>query len=293
MHQKPTLKAWGLLILLALIWGSSFILIKKGLLGLSSSEVGALRIFTAFVVMAPVALLSLRRVRWDQVKYLIVVGLTGSLVPAFLFAIAQTRTPSSITGVINALTPIFTLLVGVLIYRQKTTLNAITGVLVGFVGAAVLVLSDSGSLTSFNYYALLIVMATILYAINVNVIKHHMQGLRSLTITSVSLLMVGPFCGAYLYFGTSFFDNLAIPEVRTAALYIFLLGLFGTAIALIIFNKLVQLTDAVFTSSVTYIIPIVAIVWGLFDGEKLIWIHWLGMALILGGVYLTTMLGKK
>lgn len=287
MDQKPTLKAWGLLILLSLIWGSSFILIKKGLIALSATEVGALRIFSASLVMMPVALVKWKDIQRAQIKYLIIVGLSGSLVPAFLFAIAQTKTTSSVTGVINALTPIFTLLIGLFFYRQKANANIWWGILIGFSGAMTLVLSGAGTPASFNFYALLIVLATVLYAINLNVIKFHLQGLRSLTITSVSLLFVGPISGLFLWFFTDLSDRLHEEEVRLSIFYIVLLGLFGTAIALIIFNKIVQLTSTVFTSSVTYIIPIVAIFWGLLDGELLGLAEWVGVLLILCGVYLT------
>lgn len=295
MTQTPSLKAWGLLIMLSLIWGSSFILIKKGLLGLTSFEVGSLRILSASLVMVPFVIRGFRQVERHQIKYLLSVGLLGSFVPAFLFAIAQTRLESSITGVLNAMTPIFTMLVGLVVYRQKQSPRVFLGVVVGFVGAAVLVMSGSGGdISNFNFYALFVVLATILYAFNANIIKYHLQGLRSLTITSISLALVGPAAAVHLFFFSDFPVRFITDEaVMLAGIHIIVLGVVGTAIALIIFNKLVNLTDPVFTSSVTYIIPIVAVSWGLLDGEVLLMSDVVGIMAIFTGVYIANSFRRK
>lgn len=295
MTQKVPLKAWGLLGLLSLIWGSSFILIKKGLVGLEPMEVGAIRILSASLFMLPFAISNFKKVRKEQVKYLISVGFVGSFIPAFLFAIAQTRLESSITGVLNALTPIFTILVGLIFYAQKQRPQVFVGVLVGFVGTTVLVLAGSGGdVSNFNFYALFVVAATVMYALNTNLIKYHLSDLKALTITSISLAFVGPIAAFQLFMFTDFPTKVDTVEgTMVATTFILVLGVLGTAIALLIFNRLVSLTDPVFTSSVTYIIPVVAICWGLFDGEVLLISHVIGIGGILLGVYIANTAKRK
>lgn len=295
MTQKPTIKAWSLLLALSLIWGSSFILIKKGLLGLTPFEVGSLRILFASIFLLPFVIRNLKKVKRHQVKYLVSIGFLGSFIPAFLFAIAQTRLESSITGVLNAMTPIFTMLVGLFVYKQQQSPRVFVGVFVGFLGATTLVMAGSGGeLSNFNFYAFFVVLATIMYALNLNIIKHHLQELRSMTITSISLAFVGPIAVVQLVFFSDFPTRvMEVERVLEATGYILVLGVVGTAIALIIFNKLVNLTDPVFTSSVTYIIPIVAVMWGVLDGEVLLLSHILGIVAILAGVYVANSSKKK
>lgn len=294
MDQKKSLKAWGLLLLLSLIWGSSFILIKKGLIALTPLEVGSIRILSASLFLLPFAISYLRKVKRTQVKYLISVGFVGSFLPAFLFAIAQTRLPSAITGVLNALTPLFTVLMGLWIYGQKQTSRVFIGILIGFLGAIILITAGSGgAISNFNFYAFYVVLATICYALNVNIIKYHLHGLSSISITSISLAFVGPVAAIQLLFFTDFTIKIFEAEqALTASFYILVLGVVGTAIALILFNRLVSLTDPVFTSSVTYIIPVIAVVWGVLDGETLIFSHIAGIVAILFGVYITNTMKK-
>ena len=286
MQHRPLL-AWVLLILLSLIWGSSFILIKRGLIGLAPSEVGALRIASAFVFLFPIALTRLGRIERKHWVYLFSIGFLGSLIPSFLFAFAQTSITSSVTGILNALTPLSTMIIGWALYRIAQKANVLFGVLLGFLGCVSLSIAGSLSGLVFNFYSLLIVLATICYGFNIQIIKHHLGELKALTVTSVSLVFAGPFAIAHLGFNTTFFQSIVInPNTQLATAYICLLGILGTAIALIIFNRIVQLTDPLFTSSVTYLIPLVALGWGLLDGEELLPLQYVGMLLILAGVYL-------
>lgn len=179
MRQQNTPLAWILLITLSLIWGSSFILIKKGLIALAPEEVGALRIVAAFVVLIPFAIRGLRQVKKEQWRFLISVGLSGSLIPSFLFATAQTEIPSAITGVLNTLTPICTILFGVIVYHQVHPRRVFFGAFIGIIGTAILILARSAEELTINIYALLVVLATLFYATNLNLIKYHLQGLRS------------------------------------------------------------------------------------------------------------------
>jgi len=289
MSENKNLLAWVMLIGLALIWGSSFILIKRGLDVYTPGEVGALRIASASIFLIPFAIRGLKDVEKKHWIFLISVGFFGSLLPAFLFAKAQTQLPSSVAGILNALTPLFTMLMAVTFFNQKITLKTTLGLVIGFVGTFVLIVASSGgSLTDLNYYGLYVVLATIFYATNLNLIKHKLPELRSRTITSISLLIVGPMAILYLIFSSSLVSKtITVDGAWFPFGAIVILGVVGTALALIIFNQLVKLTSPIFTSSVTYIIPIVAVGWGLYDGEKLFLGHYLGMLLIIGGIYLS------
>ncbi len=287
MSERPPLKAWMLLILLALIWGSSFILIKKGLANLTSLEVGAIRMLTASITLLPFVWTRIQKVKRSKMKYFIAVGLSGSFIPAFFFAIAQTRIESAVTGILNALTPLFTVLIGLWLFDQKQKMKVWIGISFGFLGSILLITAGSnGDISKINYYGFFVVAATVLYAINSNMIKYKLSEYDSLTITSISLLFVGPMSIFVLLFFSDFFYRFD-EKLLASTLYISLLGVVGTAIALIIFNKIVQLTNPVFTSSVTYIIPLVALFWGLMDNEMLILNQFLGMLSILIGVYIT------
>jgi drug/metabolite transporter (DMT)-like permease len=285
--QKSSILAWILLLVLGLIWGSSFILIKKGLVGLRPEELGSLRIVAASLFLLPFAI---RRFKWVEKKriiYMVSVGFLGSLIPAFLFAIAQTQLASSITGVLNALVPIFTILIALILFKQKQTSKVYLGVLIGFVGTAILITAGEGnSLAGINSYALLVVLATICYASNLNLIKQKLNDLHAVTVTSVSLVLVGPISAIHLFGFTDFWSKLMTVEgTGIATFYVCLLGIMGTAIALIIFNKVLQMKDALFASSVTYIIPVFAVMWGVIDGEKLYLWQYLGMFAVGVGVY--------
>ncbi|GAB3327441.1 DMT family transporter [Marivirga atlantica] len=289
MSEKPEAKpilVWGLLIFLALIWGSSFILIKRGLDVFSAGQVGALRIFTAAIVLVPLSLPKLKTLTPRQWKWLFISGMIGSFGPAFLFAIAQTQLASGITGVLNALTPIFALVVGVLFFGGQLKKQDVLGITLGFAGTVLLIVAGSGGeLGNFNYYAFFVIAATLCYGFNLNILKHQFSVLTPKIITSISLLLISPLATFYLFGYTDFLEVMSNKEGAYLSLtYISILGVVGTAFALIIFNRLVQLTSPVFTSFVTYLIPIVAIIWGIIDGEVLIFWHYIGIVLIIVGV---------
>ncbi|MEQ8572932.1 DMT family transporter [Fulvivirga sp.] len=288
MTKQTGALAWVLMAVLSLIWGSSFILIKRGLDVFSAGEVGAIRIIAASTFLLPFAIKGLKNVQRKDWVLLLCVGLFGSFIPAFLFAKAQTQIPSSVAGILNALTPLFTMIIGAVFYSQKFTAKTVLGLIIGFGGTVVLILAGTGGdLSALNYYALLVVLATIFYGANLNLIKFKIPDLRARTITSISLMLVGPLAIAYLFIMTPFVDKLASEEGAYFSLgAIVLLGVMGTAIALILFNQLVKITTPIFTSSVTYLIPIVAVIWGILDGEQLFLGHYLGMAAIIFGVYL-------
>jgi drug/metabolite transporter (DMT)-like permease len=285
-NKKST--AVFLLILLALIWGTSFILIKQGLKVFAPDQVGSLRVAAAAVFLLPFGLLRWKELkRGDHLK-LFISGMMAIFIPAFLFAVAQTRLQSSVTGILNTLSPAWTMVLGALLFNQRFRGYAVFGLLISFGGAIILALARAGgSLGGFNAYALLVVLACAFYGLNVNWIKFKVQGLGSLTITSVSLLLICPFAFVYLFGFTDFTHKLSTqPGAWQAAGYIVILALMSTAVANLIFNKLLQISTPLFASSVTYIMPIVSVMWGVLDGEQLYLGHIIGMVAILAGVYL-------
>jgi drug/metabolite transporter (DMT)-like permease len=288
MNNNPRSKAFLLLGILSLIWGTSFILIKQGLKAFAPDEVGSLRVAFASLFLLPLAIVKVRELKRDDYWKLFASGMMGVFIPAFLFATAQTRMPSSIAGILNTLTPIFTMLIGAIVFRLRFKPIAIVGILLGFAGTVMLSLSRSGgSITGFNAFALLIVLACFFYGSNLNLIKFKIPDLGSLTITSVSLMLIGPLAFVYLIGFTDVAHKLEVVEGAWRALgFIALLGLMSTAVATILFNQLVKISTPMFASSVTYLMPIVIVMWGLLDGEQLQAGHFIGMAAIVGGVYL-------
>lgn len=285
---KVSLLAWSILAGLALIWGTSFILIKRGLEVFSSDEVGALRIVITFLVLSPLALTRIRRVRREDWKYLTIVGVIGSGAPAFLFAAAQRGIDSSLAGILNSLTPLFTVIVGMSFFSLRIKWFNILGVLIGLTGAIGLISISGGRSFDFNFnYAIFVIIATICYATNVNLVKFKLREVDPLTITSFSFLMIGLPVLLYLIIFTDFPAQLSDDKQALSGLgYVTILAVMGTAFALIAFNKLVKIASPVFASSVTYLIPLVAVFWGFIDGEEFGWNYIAWMILILTGVFL-------
>jgi drug/metabolite transporter (DMT)-like permease len=292
MNEKTSSRslifAWSILILLALIWGSSFILIKRGLEYFSSTEVGALRISIAFLTLAPIALKRIRLPKARDWKLLGMVGIIGSGLPAFLFAKAQTGIDSSLAGILNSLTPLSTMVIGLAFFSLKTKWFNIAGVIIGLAGAIGLISVSGGHSFEFNFqYAIYIIIATICYATNVNLIKYKLQHIDALTITSFSFFIIGLPVILYLLVFTDFVSQMSTePKAAEGLIYIGILAVFGTALALIAFNKLVKVASPVFAASVTYLIPIVAVSWGFFDGERMPLTAIIWMGLILTGILL-------
>lgn len=287
-NQESNARALTLLIALALIWGTSFILMKRGLEVFSAGELGSLRVAAASIFLLPLAIPRLRGLEGIHYIKLFASGLMGIFFPAFLFAVAQTRLESSITGIMNSLTPILTLLIGVFFFGQQFRRQSIAGIILGLIGTVILVLANTGGkIGGVNLFALFVILACIFYATNLNFIKYRIKDLNALTITSVSLMLIGPLAFTYLFGFTEFTYKLRTQEGAWAAFgYILLLGFMSTSLATILFNKLVKISSPLYTSSVTYLIPVVAVLWGLFDEEALYAGHFAGMAAIIFGVYL-------
>jgi drug/metabolite transporter (DMT)-like permease len=277
---------WAILLILSLIWGTSFILMKRGLESYSHSQVAAFRIFFSFVFMLPITIRNIKVISRENIGSLAIVGIIGFAIPAFLFTKAQTRIDSSLAGMLNSLTPLFTLLVGILFYRSRTRWVNIAGLVLGLVGAVGLMWNgDMTILKGINAFALFIVAATICYGINVNEIKFKLVNLSSLEITSLAFLFTGPIAGIYLLF-TDFAPVSKTPDYLLNLAYIALLALFSSVIAVLIFNHLIKFTTTLFATSVTYIIPLFAIMWGVIDGESIRLMQLVWITIIFLGVYL-------
>ena len=283
--MEKKIENYILLVLLAVIWGSSFILMKKSLEVYSYEQVAALRLFIAFLSLIPFLFIAFRKVKRKHWPFLFLTALLGNGFPAFLFSKAQTQLDSGFTGILNSLTPLFTLFLGVLFFSLRLRRINIIGILIGFIGAVYLSTSILNREVVINNYVLYIILATFLYAVSINVIKYYLLELDSLSITSLAFLFLGPFMGFYI-FNTDFIELTQTPEGLKALIYILILALVGTSFAVVLFNYLLKRSSVVFASSVTYLIPIVAILWGFIDGEQIIIKHLLATILIFLGIYL-------
>jgi drug/metabolite transporter (DMT)-like permease len=274
-----------LLVTLGLVWGSSFILMKKGLLSFSPVEVAAYRLFTAGLVLLPVFISWFGKAGKKNFKWFFLSGLLGNGLPAFMFTYAQTRLTSSTAGALNALTPLFALLIGVFIFKLRLGFFKTLGVLTGLAGALLLIFfKPENSLGGDFWYCMLLVLAALLYGINVNIIKQKFADSKPMVIAAFPLVfMAVP--SFFILCAGGFFTQLTFSEMQLESLgYITLLSVFGTAVSLIIFNRLIQMTNAVFASFTTYLMPVVALMWGALDGEKINTYQITGLTLILLGV---------
>ncbi len=282
------LRSYLVLGFLGLVWGSSFILIKKGLEVYDPLQVAALRLTISALSFLPILTLQLRRVDWSRWPYLLAVGLFGSGIPAFMFAFAQTEISSSVTGILNSLTPLFTLVLGILLFRAELIWMKVTGVLVGLAGAVLLIILGQGIAIEGNvWFSLFAIVGTICYGLNANIVGAFLRDVPALAISAASFVMVGLPALFYLV-TTDFFAVLTRePGAGLALAYIATLAVVGTVVASIVFFQLIKWTNAVFSSTVAYLIPLVALTWGFIDGEPMTAYHFVGMGLILGGVYLS------
>jgi drug/metabolite transporter (DMT)-like permease len=275
-----------ILMILAFIWGSSFILMKIGMKSFSSDQAAALRILLASLVLSPIAISQIKKLQRKDLVSLLIAGFIGSFFPAFLFMKAETRIDSALAGMLNSLTPVFTLMIGLLFHRTVFRWMQVVGLSLGLAGATGLILAGDGfHLGTINSYALYIVLATCFYAISINQIKSKLPHLTGVQVTSFSFLFIGPVALIYL-FTTDFAPVLGNTGWPFHLLALATLGIVGSALAMLMMNSLIRNTSAIGASSVTYIIPIFAILWGLLYGEKVTMLHLIYMFFILAGVYL-------
>lgn len=283
---------WIMFIALAMIWGSSFILMKRGLQSFTYTQVGTMRVSIAALFMTVVGFRHFKHFRKKDLVALAIVGFLGNAIPYVLFPLAVNHLDSGVVGIINSLVPLFTVLIGGWFFGQKATGTQWQGVAVGLIGAAVLILPVKSMLNgAFQIegelgYGLFGVLATLMYGTSVNTLKMKLPHLKAVTVTTLSLATAAPFTvGVSLASGVT--DVLAQdPDAWTNLGYVAILGVVGSGVAVILFNRLIQMTTALFSSSVTYAIPVVAILWGIWDGEQILWNHLLGLGIIVTGIYL-------
>ena len=278
---------WILLVALALVWGSSFILIKRGLVGLNPFQLGSLRMVFAALFLAIIGLKSITSIPSYKWKYIALTALFGTFLPVYLFSIAQTEIDSSISSILNSLTPLNTLILGVLVFGLQLKRTQVIAVIIGLIGSALLILNGALNHPEQNYfYAILVIIASLSYALNVHLIKKYLSDLSPLSITTGNFMMLFFPAMIVLYF-SGFFDVIHEEKVQHSVLFILILGVVGTGIANIIFFKLIQMSTPVFATTVTYLIPVVAFFWGMLDNEMLTPVQFLGAFIVLIGVYLS------
>lgn len=288
-----------LLVVLTLIWGSSFVLMKLGMYDASEKptldpmHVAGLRITMACLVQLPFAFYFFKKVPKNKLLPIFGVGLFGNAIPAFLFTASEVDNgvSSALAGMLNATTPIFTVLIGLTVFKLKLNPINYLGVVIAFVGASALALipvpgkEQGGSQLIYIFYVL---VATFCYGISVNLIRNYCAGINPLAIASISFLFIGIPVSCWLFFTQDILTVVQASHENMVSLgYVAILAVMGTALAVILFNYLVQLTNAVFASTVTYLMPIVALIWGVLRKEYFTPWYALAIVVILGGVYLT------
>ena len=290
MEQQKKIQAgdWLIFTGLSVVWGFSFFFIKKGLEVFEPMQVAAFRMSIAFLALTPLIILHYKKLKIPRSKwkYIPLLGLFGNLIPAILFCTAETKIDSGLTGIMNSTTPLFALLIGSLFFGIALTQNKVVGVIVGFVGALIIVLSKQKSISELNIYILMPLLATVCYGINVNIFKAKFQQENPVIIALLQYSVVAPFTLFYLFYSGAAYQIQQEPLVAWESLkYLLLLGIAGTGYALVFFNILVQRTSALFASMTTYLIPLVSSIIGILDNEKILPVHFFGLFVILIGVY--------
>ena len=278
---------WIILIMLSVIWGSSFILIKRGLDAFSFEQVATLRIFIASIFLAVLGRKFYTSIPIKKLWPIFCTGVIGNGIPPFLFSKAQTYVDSGIVGVLNVLTPLFTILIGILFYNLKVKIINYLGVALGIIGTVYLLTPQSEQLNDKTlYYSIIAILGTVCYGWSANILKAHLEDLNAIQITTISFTFIGPWAGIYL-FSSNFLEIMqSHPKALTSLGSIAILAIMSSAIAVIAFNKLIKMTGPLFATSCTYIIPIIAIIWGISDKEIIAMHHIIGFIIILSGVYL-------
>ncbi len=280
-------KKWLYLLLLSLIWGTSFILIKKGLIGLTQIQLGSLRTVLTAIILFSVGLPTLKNIKKQQWKWIALSALFGTFIPAYLFAFAQKHIDSAVASILNSLTPLATAVLGYLVFSIYTTRRQMIGVFIGLVGSVMLILAGAHINPHQNHwYGILVLIASVGYALNVNILKKYLSELSPLAIATGNFVVI-VIPALLILIATGYFSQVwTAPQVQISTGYILILALFGTALAKILFNKMIQISSPVFASSVTYTMPVVAVMWGLFDGERFGWYQGISALIVLFGVYL-------
>ncbi len=282
-----------LFIILSIIWGSSFILMKLGMRHLSAYQVASLRILSAGIVLLPFSINRFKQIPKNKLGAVIVAGLLGSFLPAYLYCIAEIKIDSSLASILNALTPLCAILIGIAFFQLTVTWQKILGVIIGFLGLVLLPFAANGEISFANIsYSVLVLMATVCYGTNVHVVSNYLKGITPVAIASVAFAFYIPVCLIVLivtgFFSLPLLDNKILPSLLAASA----LGALGTALATVWFYRLVKSAGSIFASTVTYGIPVIAIVWGSLSGEKITVFEIGCLMLILTGVWIVNKKSK-
>ncbi len=283
--MNPEKEKWILLVLLSVIWGSSFILIKKSLEHFNPYEVGALRVLIAGIILLPFALMNMRKFPKRHLKWLILAAVTGNFIPMFLFPIAETEVSSSIAGIINSMMPIFVIIVGALLWKFQTTKRQLIGVVISFSGACILAFSGGEGGEFKLIPILLLLLATLCYAVSTTTVKSKLSDIPAKILSAFvfSFVLIIPSMVALVFAG--FFNNLQVNTSLWEGLgFVSLLSVFGTGLAMMLNYRLLSVSTPLFASTVTLLMPVVAIIWGVLDGEKLTMMQGFGAVVILAGL---------
>ncbi|WP_073081736.1 DMT family transporter [Chitinophaga jiangningensis] len=277
---------WSIFLLLSLTWGSSFILMKIGLEAFSPYQVASLRLVAAGVALLPFLPKALKATPIRKLPVIILSGLLGNGIPAFLFCLAETRIDSSLAGILNSLTPLMALITGFLIFKVPVKKEQLTGVCVGLLGVVLLFSSKGVATDKYWYYGLLVIVATVSYGANISLVGHHLKGFGSLQLGSIAMFFCGLFTLPILLY-TDFFPQFAGAHAPWRSLGAGLvLGVMGTGVAAVLFYLLIRRAGGMAASMVTYALPIVAMGWGFLAHEPITWMQVACMFIILFGVYL-------
>jgi drug/metabolite transporter (DMT)-like permease len=285
--------SWAIFILLCFIWGSSFILMKVSRQGLTAPQIASLRIFSAALVFLPFAVFHIAKVPRKKMGLVILAGLFGNLLPAFCFAIAILKVDSSLAGILNSLTPICVATISIVFFKDKIKSQKIIGVLVGFAGLCLLTLTQKNISFDNLSYSLLVIVGTISYGINVNLVGHYLKEIKPIHLATVSLGFMSIPAGIILWQQGFMELDFTDTVIQWSIINSCLLGVVASAFATVIFYMLVQKAGGLFASLVTYGIPFVALFWGFLDGESITLIEIVSLGIILAGVYLANRPEKK
>ena len=279
---------WVFLVILSIVWGSSFILIKKGLVGLTAYQLGSLRIIFTALFLFIVGFKSLKKIKKEHYKPVVLSAFLGTFFPVYFFALAETEIDSAIASILNSLTPLNTLIFGYFFFKMAFHKNQLIGIVIGLLGTLLLIVSGANLNPDQNYvFSVFVIAASVCYAFNVNIIKLYLQDLNAMSIaTGNFVVIIIPALIVLICTGFFNIDTLTSPIVHQSMLYIVILSIVGTGIAKVCFNRLVQVSTPIFSSSVTYTIPIVALIWGILDGEQMNVMQLIATGIILIGVFL-------
>ncbi|RQO39519.1 multidrug DMT transporter permease [Chryseobacterium sp. KBW03] len=276
---------WILLVILSIIWGSSFILIKKSLEHFNPFQVGSLRVLIAGIILLPIAISNYKLFPKKHLKWLILAAFTGNFIPMFLFPIAETEISSSIAGIINSMMPIFVIIVGALVWKFETTKKQIIGILISFTGVCILAFGggDSGEFKMIPI--LLLLLATLCYALSTTTVKSKLMEVSSTVLSAFVFSFVLLFPSVIALTSTGFFSEFSFSRDNLLGLmFVGLLSIFGTGLAMMMNYRLLKVSSPLFASTVTLVMPIVAIIWGILDGEKMTSLQFAGAGIIIAGL---------